>query len=331
MICMTPLYHFTSDVDELVLADGIRIVNLMEYAGPSFDEEVGKYLQVYEPPYVLFHNPGLSPDLFLGDLPRSGFHPRIPPAGQIGVMNIDVDLYNHFLYGTAKLLTLLRLFKPGRVHAGETFILDDKSSTDEWPTMSSGRASSMVIDYHRLADKTTSYVLNSVELTFFCEFMNRMTPFMLKLGEFPVLDTGLQIYGAEDGLYLDAVNVMTALESLVTKQDEVEGLTYRLALRTANLLGRDVGERRNIFRGVKDFYYLRSRIVHGAELNERMIRRFDELQTMHELLRRALLSVMGLISSGTPIGEIPNLIDELAFDDRRRRDVQQVASAFLYM
>jgi hypothetical protein len=37
---------------------------------------MGKYLQIYEPPFVIFHNPQLAPDLLLGNLPTSGFPAR---------------------------------------------------------------------------------------------------------------------------------------------------------------------------------------------------------------------------------------------------------------
>jgi hypothetical protein len=130
---------------------------------------------------------------------------------------------------------------------------------------------------------------------------------------------------------MEVVELMTAFEALVTKKEEVEGLTYRLALRVANLLGRDPEERKNIFRQVKQFYGLRSRIVHGADIDSKMKRRFDELEAMRELLRRLLLSVMALAANGQRLSEIPDLVDELAFDDERRREVQQVASAFLYI
>jgi hypothetical protein len=41
---------------------------------------------------------------------------------------------------------------------------------------------------------------------------------------------------------------VTGLEALLTKKEENEGLTYRLSMRTANLLGHDVEERKSIFR-----------------------------------------------------------------------------------
>jgi hypothetical protein len=337
MVCITPLYHFDSDSSELVLADGIRIVALAEYRGPEFDEEAAKYLQIYEPPYLIFHDPVLSAELFLGEATESPFHVHFEPEldsylHQNQETGDSAELIKSLLYGTGKLLTLLRLFKPGRLRPGQTFIVSDSvvGEFQVWHTIGSGRASSLVVDYHRLADQTESYALNSADVSSLSIFVRKLTPFMHSLGRFRALETALQIFGAENGPRLGAIEVVTALEALITKKDEVEGLTYRLAMRTANLLGRDAVDRKSIFRQVKQFYGVRSRLVHGAE-DDKIVRRLDELEPMRELLRRLLLSVMSLLGSGYQLLDIPDLIDELAFDDKKRREIQELASAFFYM
>ena len=66
MTLMTLLYHFASDSWDLPLAEGIRIVAMEHYHGPSFDEEVGKYMQAYEPSHILFFDPLLSAELVIG-------------------------------------------------------------------------------------------------------------------------------------------------------------------------------------------------------------------------------------------------------------------------
>ena len=89
-----------------------------------------------------------------------------------------------------------------------------------WATVGSGRASSMVVDYHRLADQQTSYALRSEDVPFFSTFAQNLAPCMFGLGAFPALETALQIYGADHGPHLEAVGVVTALEALITKTDE---------------------------------------------------------------------------------------------------------------
>ncbi|MGC1660875.1 MAG: hypothetical protein WA737_12760, partial [Candidatus Acidiferrales bacterium] len=64
-----------------------------------------------------------------------------------------------FLGPTQKFFQLLRLFKPGRLRAGETFILrvDKSGDCETWHTLGSGRASAMAIDYSVIASQEVSY------------------------------------------------------------------------------------------------------------------------------------------------------------------------------
>ena len=130
--------------------------------------------------------------------------------------------------------------------------------------------------------------------------------------------------------YLDAVGSMTALEALLTKDDN-EGLTYRLSLRVANLLGSDANSRKDICKQVKGFYKLRSQIVHGAKLDTKSRERLAALESLREMLRRVLLSVMALYSEGTQPTDLPDTLDELALDDERRKRVCATASKFLHL
>ena len=63
MTLITVLYLFTSDSWDLPLAEGIRTVAVEHYHGPSFDEEVGKYMQAYEPSQIPFFDSLLSAEL----------------------------------------------------------------------------------------------------------------------------------------------------------------------------------------------------------------------------------------------------------------------------
>ncbi len=320
LICVTPLYHFASDSHELVIPNGVRIVSLDRYIGPSFDGIVGKYLEIYEPPYLMINEPILSKSFFKEDLDSA-----VKKRDAVSIPALYLD-------ATTRLFAQLRLFKPGRLRAGETFIVHrGPAASSEWETVFSGRASTMTIDYQRLASQTTSYVLNSDEIPFFVAFRERAGAFFCELESFPAFNTACQLYGGDNPPTMEAVELVTAFESLITKKDETEGLTYRLAMRTANLMGRDADERRAIFRQVKQFYGLRSRLVHGAELDDKLARRLDELDSMRELLRRLLLSLMALLSDGKRLTDIPDLIDELAFDEDRRKEVQKAASGFLHM
>jgi hypothetical protein len=320
VICVTPLYHFGSDSHELVIPNDIRIVSFDQYNGPSFDGIVKRYLEIYEPPYLMLNEPLSSRCIFREDVESAV---RKQDKTSVPMLYLDA---------TMRLFAQLRLFKPGRLRAGETFIVSrNPSGASEWETWFSGRASTMTIDYQRLASQTTSYVLNSEEIPFLVAFRERVGPFFRTLESFPAFNMAFQLYGVDNPPTMEAVELVTAFESLITKKDETEGLTYRLAMRTANLMGRDADERKTIFRQVKQFYGLRSRIVHGAELDDKLTRRLEEIDSMRELLRRLLLSLMALLSDGKRQADIPDLIDELAFDEDRRKEVQKTASGFLHM
>jgi len=56
-----------------------------------------------------------------------------------------------------------------------------------------------------------------------------------------------------------------ALESVVLGKDTKSELTHQLGNRTAHLIGRDLGDRKQVTRWVSDLYDLRSRIVHRGE------------------------------------------------------------------
>ena len=139
----------------------------------------------------------------------------------------------------SNLLVVFRLFKPGYLRAGETFVVGRAAENEPWRTLGSSRASLMVVDYGILSMQSTSYNLELEEVPFFSAFTHSIFPVMDSLDQYPALSQALSLYGADNGDYLNAVGSMTALEALLTKKEETEGLTYRLALRIANLLGSD--------------------------------------------------------------------------------------------
>ena len=186
----------------------------------------------------------------------------------------------------------------------------------------------MIVDYHRLADQATSYVLRSDDLPFFSTFIQNLTPFITGLGSFPALEVALQIYGADNEPYLEAVGVVTALEALITKKDEKNRLTYRLGMRTANLLGRDADKHKSIFRQIKQFYDLRSRIVHGDELDGKLTKRLAEVDAMGASQKSTFICDGPRIKWQEQVN-MSDLIDESAFDEERRTEVQGIASGFL--
>ncbi len=333
MICtITPLYGFAADLPELSIAGGIRI-SAADFSGPprgpekyypwdtsdEFDEFVGNHLQVCPPDYLLWYNPVLTRDVLIDDFAGLLEGGRWAEVGKI------------FLTATVQLFWLFRLFKPGRLRAGETFVVQFDREFQHWETISSGRAGTTSVDYQRLAMKSAPYELNSSELPFFHSFKERLLPLLQIAEAVPELNLALNIYGGDNSQELDAISTVMALEAVLTKKDEVDGLTYRLSMRTANLLGRDAEARRKIFLETKNFYNIRSRLVHGAQLDGKLLNRLNELGSVRETLRRVILSVIALLPEDKNLANLPELLDDLAFDDEKRKNVHKLADRFFHL
>jgi hypothetical protein len=82
---------------------------------------------------------------------------------------------------------------------------------------------------------------------------------------------------------------------------------------------------------MKKFYSLRSKIVHGSPIAKTSRDRpLDQLAQLRETVRRVLLSALALFADGNPPDQLPDLIDELAFDEEKRKLVQSAASRYLH-
>jgi hypothetical protein len=335
MLCLTPLYHFSSDTSELVIDGNIRVCRFDECRTIPFDDDIAKHLRVHEPDYLLCHAP-VSQKNF------EDFKSLLVNEQKVLEKRMS-EVSQFVLAPTAELCSLLRLFKPGRLRAGETFFLFRTLREDYekgvifderegWQTASYGHVAAVTVDYTLLLSQTTSYVLNSAEVPFLQSFRDNVAPVLRNIGSFPTVANALLLYAADNGEQLDAVGAVTALEGLLTEEGDIGELAYRLSMRVANLLGQNIHDKKRIFREVRNFYKLRSKIVHGAELDLRLRSRLNELDSLRETLRRVLLSVMALFSEGTRPASWPELLDDLAFeDDEKRKEVQKIAEKFLHI
>jgi hypothetical protein len=129
---------------------------------------------------------------------------------------------------------------------------------------------------------------------------------------------------------LDVLNGLTALEGVLLSGKDGE-LSYRLSVRVASLLGNDASDRKQIFKTVKEFYDLRSKIIHGSPLKPKHMSQFENVQSLREIVRRIILSIMALLSSGNDEADLDGIKDEIVFDDDKRRKVQETASKFLHI
>jgi hypothetical protein len=241
-ICLTPLYHFSSDTADLVIDQNMRICAVDDATNNhKFDQEVLANLSLCKPDRLLFHDSLLSLEYFRqnrsshDDLQRSA------------------DLIEACVHPTRTLLRSLRLFAPGHLHAGESFVLTQGKSGNIWRVLGSSRASDMAVDYSVLRVDMKTYALNVAEIPAFHEFRATISPVLGRLSSFPAAEFALFLYSADDGERLDFSAAVTALEALLTRAGETEGLTYRLSMRVANLLGHDAAARKAKFNEMKKF------------------------------------------------------------------------------
>jgi len=111
------------------------------------------------------------------------------------------------------------------------------------------------------------------------------------------------------------LDIMICLEILFLKGTQQE-LTYKLAMRIAHLLGKNVYDRSEIFKFIKEAYSLRSKIVHGGDT-----RSLDEeyLFRVRDIARQSIKYFLKNIKiwSGTELDKVvlndtfyPNHFDE---------------------
>jgi hypothetical protein len=317
LLCLTPLYRFSSDASELFVSGDTRICRFDECRAIPFEEPVAGHFRLCEPNYLLCHAPFVSQRSLLEKFNSLTAAQKYDEASEIA-MSVTVELF-----------AVLRLFKPGHLRAGDTFFLTHFNN--EWGTASWVRASDMLIDYGLLTSETISYTLNSTEVPFFRAFRDSLLPALRGAKSIVPFANALFLYGDDKGDLSNMIYAITILETLLTKSGETEGLTYRLSMRVANLLGNDAADRKTMFQQVKNFYHLRSRLAHG-DFDPKIVSRLNEVGPLRETIRRVLLSVLALFSEGVvgPAG-LPDLLDELAFDDDKRKYALTVAAKFLHI
>jgi len=318
--CLTPLYQFAFDAEESTIDSDTRILPVQEPIWDlKFDSVLRTHLGLCKPDKLVFQRSSLPSAYFTKD--------------RLSVANAQdgADMLAKCVAPVREFLQSMRLFAPGHLHAGETFVLVPMPPKQNWATIGSLRASDMAVDYSSLGVNEKTYTLSSAEVPAFKEFRIAISSTLQKLESYPAATFALFLYATDDGERANFSAAVTGLEALLTKSEETEGLTYRLSMRLANLLGHSPDARKLKFAEMKKFYGIRSRIVHGSPiLSKSNLRPLDTLPDVRETLRRVLLSVLALFNAGVQPEDLPDRIDEAAFDDELRRHIQAEASKFLF-
>jgi hypothetical protein len=187
-----------------------------------------------------------------------------------------------------------------------------------------------------LPAETENFTLLSAEVPFFDVFAGALFPLLDPLDKpdcaFPQLLMALELFGRRDSIDNEVLYCLTALEGLLTSESNSE-LSYRLSLRVASLLGPDDESRKRMFKDMKDFYDVRSKIVHGSGFNLKLKHQvlLKQISTLREYLRRILLSIMALLKDGTSAGRLEQLFDEIVLDETLRKRVQADAAKYIHI
>jgi hypothetical protein len=331
LMALTPLYNFSSDSEDLRVSDVFR---LQRYTEQLLQRQLStadicqKHLQIHPPDYILLQVPDMSPSEWVDLMSSEGFP----------VEKVQSLVHSMFMIPALNLFRELRLFKPGFLLAGDTFVLTNPelAKSDSWGTLANQRASLMRIDFSTLPHQRNQYTLTSSELPFLQGFIASLSPTLESLISpdcpYPELHMALELFGRNEGLDNEVLNLFTALEGLLTN-DSTSELTYRLSMRVASLLGEDDESRKRVFNEMKSFYDLRSKIVHGSgfRLKPKYQALLEQVSTLREYVRRVILRIMALLVNGIQPAEIEGLLDDMVFDESARKRVYSESTRFIHI
>lgn len=338
-IIAIPLYGFTSDSDVIELTDSIQLEKyvpekieriLERYEHPLFK----KHMELFEPDYLLYKQ-DLEAEFSLeqGHILRFGI-PGFGPSGSKAISTPFVQLDD--------LVDCLRLFKPGSFSIGATWVML-RMDLDEPITVGGEVAPAVYAECNFFShgvslqnltkNQKPSYELLVAELLFFDKFRSSVKSIISKSNQWTrKVALGLGYFGRshhQQEVTYQLIDLFMSLEALLLQENDQ--LALRLALRGANLLAPDAKTRMDIYSTLRDFYNVRSRLVHGSELSPRQKELLGHVAELRELTRRLVLAFMSLALDAATDSSLYKLLDEMSLSDERRKELQERASRLLYI
>jgi hypothetical protein len=335
LFAVTPLYGFCSDSEAFSIGNLFRLVRYQPNSLPPLAEDdiLLRHFRLRSPDYLLLQQPPEKSAL-LRRLSHSTF------AEEGGAEKIAEVFSELFYFPAMNCFRLLRLFKPGMIIAGDTFVVSSGTPSGGCETVLGQRCSETALDYTWLGNPLRSYTLLAADVPFFGAFSRALLPQLEALQKAaypevpPPLEIALLLYNQEErDVRVAVLNALTALEALLTNETNAE-LGYRLSLRVANLLESDDAARLNRFTEMKEFYELRSKIIHGSasKLGQKLQNRLQAVDSLRETLRRTILSVMAIFVDSNSMGiRLDEILDRIIFDEPRRKEIQKLAAKFLHL
>ncbi len=185
-------------------------------------------------------------------------------------------------------LLALRLLKPGAVGVGQIFHVRPSFICPPAGMARSLRVSPMWRTGSR-------YSLSASECPELIKLYAAVKAFGAISGDIPNVSLALRRFStsferefsqAEDGI----VDATIALEALLLRENDE--LAFRLAFRGSSILATDDDQRVSLFGNIRDFYSLRSKIVHGTSLKPQDRALIQNGELLQGIVRRLLRAFM---------------------------------------
>lgn len=329
-VSVTPLYCLVTDEEEISLSEGITITRFSEGQLDFLSEykNFTGHLRLYPPECLLWVRNSTSFVDFIAlarELSSIG-------KDRLGELNED-DLVRSYaestpamfpvMHNLVELIRALQLYRRGRLVVGDTFFYFPTPH----PAGFMVRCTEMTVDYQVMEQYTASYEFNSTNVGDFQTFLIAFSKAHETIDKYPEIQLAIARYCKETAQHGDVIDLMIALEALLVAEEE--GIVFKLSQRVANLLGSDAISRKELFRKVRDFYSLRSKMVHGGKTKAKELRAQEQLDELREIARKVILLVIVLAREVGVGKEFAVLLNDMCLDDDLRRVTQEKASALL--
>ena len=335
LVVVMPLYGFKTDKERIPLSGGFRIEKydfdqIDRMLAEPGDSSFRSFLTLFPPDFLVWVENQVHKST---GVTENGIE---DPSESLG--RLMVQRFGQAIDAAENLLISLRLFRPGRLERGPLGILMSRV----------GREGRTYIEAQVEGTRPLSWMAveglpgrsqRADQLELKEELVPSFEKFRHKLGRF-LQDQKLRKSFAVPLSYFNKshsndwaagqlLDLVVSLESiLLQEQDE---LTFRLALRVANLLGRDEERRKQIYREIKGFYDVRSQVIHGDVLKDKQELLLNEVGKLREYVRQLLLAMISLALKKKFDSDFYRSLDEMCLDDATRKKIQADASGLLHI
>lgn len=276
--CFAPLLNFNSDLPEIRFADNVVICK------PNIDET--KVIEQDTSLSGLRHSWSF---IVRSVLPFSGNDP----------LSVQSD--------PNMCCRALRLLKPGTIGLGSQYI----SYFPPFTLLSAGGRSRNPI----YLDMPKEYSLKAHELERLLNIYNEIKALDIRKLRWLHLSIIRFELSYDSALLYSPIDLMIGLESLYMADDKE--LSYKLAMRAAYLLGKTPERRNEIFSTIIAAYGMRSKLVHGKEIKDKIkirpgmfVSKLELTYHVRQILRESILVFLNLAKSASHKNLTGSLLDE---------------------